>query len=136
MKKMLPFLLALIVAPAWAADEMPFPEAGVTIELKGESAKLSAVLGEIEKETVYKEAGCATKPAKKAAKKASISCTKADGALLTLLSKNAQTVRWSISGAAYRAAAPMACPTGCVFMNCPPPAGPVRCCNTATHTPC
>lgn len=136
MKKMLPLLFALIAAPVWAADELPFPQTGVTIELKGESAKLSAVLAEIEKETAYKEADCATKPAKKSAKKASISCSKADGALLTILSKNAQTVRWSISAAATRAAAPMACPTGCALMNCPPPSGPWQCCNTATHKPC
>lgn len=32
--------------------------------------------------------------------------------------------------------APMGCPTGCQTMNCPPPGGPVRCCNTATYTPC
>ena len=28
------------------------------------------------------------------------------------------------------------CPTGCVMMHCPPPGGPIECCNTATYTPC
>ena len=29
-----------------------------------------------------------------------------------------------------------ACPTGCTSMHCPPPAGPVECCNTTTYKPC
>ncbi len=28
------------------------------------------------------------------------------------------------------------CPTGCVFMACPPPSGPAQCCNTSTFQPC
>ena len=28
------------------------------------------------------------------------------------------------------------CPTGCMLMNCPPPSGPVQCCNTSTFQPC
>lgn len=33
-------------------------------------------------------------------------------------------------------AAPLGCPTGCALMACPPPSGPVRCCNTTTHQAC
>lgn len=32
--------------------------------------------------------------------------------------------------------APTACPTGCALMNCPPPSGPIKCCNTTTLQPC
>lgn len=30
----------------------------------------------------------------------------------------------------------LGCPTGCNMTNCPPPGGPVQCCNTTTHAPC
>jgi len=28
------------------------------------------------------------------------------------------------------------CPPGCAMMNCPPPSGPIKCCNTTTHNAC
>ena len=143
--KKLPLLLALIVLPAWAGDVAPVAEKGVSIELKGASKNLSALMADLEKDAAYKEAACSGKPAK-SGKAAKITCGKADGALLVFLSKNAPAnVRWTISAAATApatrapapaASAPLSCPTGCAVMNCPPPSGPIVCCNTTTHQAC
>ncbi len=140
MKNLL-LLLAFIAVPVWAGDAVPVSETGVVIELKGKAQGLSALMAGLEKETAYNEAGCSSKPAK-SGKTAKITCAKADGALLTFLSKNAAAkVHWTISAAATSAApsavsSPLSCPTGCSLMNCPPPSGPVMCCNTTTHQPC
>jgi hypothetical protein len=127
MKKMMLVLLALIVVPAWAADVAATPEAQtrVNIELKGSAKSVQALVADMEKAAVYKEAICSTKPAKKSGKTI-ITCAKADSALMDFLSKNAPAkVQWSISVAA-------SCATGCVLMNCPPPGGPLVCCKRTT----
>jgi len=133
MKKLLSLLFVLIVVPAWAGDETPVTQPGVSIELKGSIVNLSSLVTGLEKEAVYKEAGCASNSEKKSAETATISCAKAAGALLTFLSKNAHAVHWSISAATTT---PMGCAAGCAMMNCPPPTGPVVCCNTSTHKAC
>lgn len=42
----------------------------------------------------------------------------------------------SAEGEGAAADAPEGCPAGCQMMACPPPSGPVRCCNTKTYQPC
>ena len=128
MKKMLLLLLASIIAPAWAGDVAPDAGTGVVIELKGSAKDINALAADLEKEAVYKEAACSGKPAKKSGKTAKINCAKADGALMTFLSKNAPTkVHWSISAVANRSIS--ACPGSCTIINCPPPSGPLMCCH-------
>jgi hypothetical protein len=144
MKNMLLLLLTLIIVPAWAGDVAPDTQTGVSIELKGSAKSLSALVADLEKDAVYKEAACSTAPAKKSGETVKISCAKADGALMTFLSKNAQTVHWSISALANKSlpatakqgVVPMSCPTGCSIINCPPPSGPLECCHISNHTPC
>lgn len=133
MKKALPLLFALIAVSAWAGEAivapsmsrneaMVAPPVGVVIEFKGADKSISALIAAMEKEGVYKEAACATVPGKDTGKPASISCGKAEGALMTYLSKHAPAdTLWSITTAS-------SCPTGCYMMNCPPPGGPVACC--------
>jgi hypothetical protein len=155
-KKLLLLLSALIVVPAWAGDVAPSSPAtaapagaGVVIVLKGAARNISALVAELEKETVYKEAACAS--ASKPGKTAKISCAKADAGLMAFLGQYASAkVQWHISGATTAApvaapvAAPMAatstlgCATGCTLMNCPPPGGPVVCCKRTTtgYKPC
>jgi len=144
--KMLPLLLALIVVPAWAGDAAPVTEQSVNIELKGATKSLSALVADLEKEAVYKEAGCSSKPVK-SGKIAKISCVKADSTLMAFLSKNAPAkVNWTISSTATSASkapaaasaeiTPLGCPVGCALMACPPPSGPVKCCNVTTHGSC
>jgi len=147
MKNMLLILLALIVmpvaVPVWAGDaaiapSTPKPSAqtmraapdtqtSVVIELKGSPKSTSALLANLEKDAVYKEAVCST--TKKSEKTAEIKCAKADSGLMAFLSKNAQAVHWSISEEP-------GCPTGCSLMHCPPPNGPIVCCNQTTYIPC
>ena len=146
MKSILLFLLALIVVPSWADDAALMPSANATasaappaldsatsvyIELKGPAKSLPALVADLEKTAVYREAGCSSIPTKKPGKTAKIMCTKADGALMTYLSKSAPAnVHWSISVAA--------CPTGCTLINCPPPGGPKVCCKRTSigYKPC
>jgi len=138
MKITLLILLSLIVMPAWAEDAAapsvskpetiqaaPAPETSVVIELKGSSKNVSAVASGLEKEAVYKDAACSTAN-NKSGKAARITCTKADSALMTFLTKNAPAkVQWSIS--------PAGCPTGCLLMPCP---SITVCCSKTTHKPC
>ncbi len=145
-KKMLLLLSALIVVPAWAGDIAPSSPAaaapagsGVVIVLKGAAGDISALVADLEKEAVYKEAACA--PASKPGKTAKISCAKAYAGLMAFLGQYASAkVQWHISGATTVApvVAPVAatleaqstaiCPTGCTMMNCPPPGGAPACC--------
>ena len=109
MKKLLLILSVLLAAPAWAGEAAataeqaaaPAAQIAVTVALSGASKGVRALLAELEKDAVYKEAGCSAKPMKKPAKTARISCTNASGALLDYLGKNTPSkIRWSISGAA------------------------------------
>ena len=136
MKSILLFLSALIVMPSWANDAAMMPSGNSTaqakapaldtatsvyIELKGPAKSLPALVADLEKTSVYQEAGCSSVPTRKPGKTAKIMCTKADSALMAMLSKTAPAnVHWSISVAA--------CPTGCKVFNCPPPSGPYTCC--------
>ena len=143
MKNILLFLSALIVVPAWAGDAevapkssamgmqtAPGTQTAVNIELKGSAKSVGALVADLEKEAVYKDATCSSKPAEKSGSIARITCAKADSALMTFLSKNAPAkVHWSISAAANQSASVAAsCPSGCTLINCPPPSGPVQCC--------
>ncbi len=134
MKKLLLCLLALlVVAPAWGGTATFISWAGVAIELKGSAESVSTLVAGLEKEAVYKDAACSTVPAKKSGKTARISCDKADSGLMDFLTKNAPaTVQWSISSVP----AVGKCLPGCATMHCPPPGGPVRCCNTTTYAAC
>jgi hypothetical protein len=146
MKNLLLFLLALIVVPVWAEGSADAPmkaapdiQTSVNIVLKGSPGSVSALVAALEKDAVYKDAGCSSKPARKSGKMAKISCAKADSALMEFLSKNASAkVHWSISATTSAVSSPLSCPTGCVFMNCPPPGGPALCCKkTSTgYKPC
>ncbi|OGS81168.1 MAG: hypothetical protein A2Z94_02350 [Gallionellales bacterium GWA2_55_18] len=149
-KNLLLLLSALIVVPAWAGDvavapatakptamqAAPVTETGVVIELKGSAKGTSALVADLEKEAVYKEAVCSSKPAKKPGKTAKITCAKADGALLVFLGKNAPAnVHWSISAAATKSLSIAAirgvtvtCPQICRIMPCPPPNGTSKLC--------
>ena len=103
MKKLLMILLLLIVAPAWAAEATPASagQTAVTVQLSGSAKGVRAMLATLEKDAVFKDAGCSAKPMKKSAKTAKISCNTASGALLDYLGKNTPSkVRWSISGTA------------------------------------
>lgn len=144
MKKMLLLLSALIVAPAFAGENVPAASQGVVIKLGGSTKDVAALLAELEKDAVFKDASCS---AGKPGKKAKISCSQADGALLTFLSKNAPVgVNWSISPAPHTAPQPklmlrapastLTCPAGCSPKNCPPPGGPYQCCNNYNNMPC
>ncbi len=146
------FLSALIVAPAWAAEEKasipalqkpaemqaaPVIQTSVVIELKGPAQSVAALTADLEKDASYKEAGCSSKPAKKSAKTATITCAKADSALMAFLVKNAAVnIHWTISGTAYTFTANSSngCPAGCYYMQCPVGSGVVRCCKN--NTPC
>jgi hypothetical protein len=144
MKNMLLFLLALIVVPVWAEDvavapttqkstamqAAPVAETGVVIELKGSAKSISALVTDLEKEAVYKEAACVT--TKTTGEIAKVSCAKADSALMAFMAKNASAkVHWSISGAGTNAL--QGCPAGCVMMPCPTLN---KCCSLTTHKPC
>jgi len=124
MKKIVLLLLsALVVAPAWAEEEKapapsakpaemqaasadaqtaetraaPVAQTGVVIELKGAAKDTAALSANLEKDAVFKDAGCSTKSARKSAK---ITCAKADSGLMAFLAKNAPAnIRWSISAA-------------------------------------
>jgi hypothetical protein len=138
MKNILLFLLILIAVPAWAGDMTMAPAtakpaamdsapmAGVVIKMKGASKTVRALVANLEKEDIYKDAFCSGK-ASKSGKSAKISCAKADGALLTYLAANASGVHWSISAGKKLSAASI-CPSGCVYTSCPPPSGPDACC--------
>lgn len=132
MKKLLLCLLALTaVAPAWGGSAVLASWAGVVVELKGANQDISALAAKLEKDRVYKAAACA--PANIAGETAKIDCAKADSGLMAFLGKNAPaTVQWSIASVA----AENKCTPGCVSMKCPPPNGPLVCCNTATYQPC
>jgi hypothetical protein len=127
MKHKLMMLLALIVAPAWAAETAmpanapaPAAQTAVTVELSGSAKDVRGLLAELEKDAVYKDSGCSAKPMKKSAKTARIGCTSAGGALLDYLGKNAPNkVHWSISGAATLMMPTTSnCPTGCALTTC------------------
>ena len=87
MKKTLLLLLALTVAPAWAADATVAP----------------------------------SKPQPQATQVAPE--TQSGNSWLNFLIKDSK-------------AGPMSCPAGCAFMNCPPPTGPLECCNMTTYQKC
>jgi len=146
MNTILPLLLALIVVPAWAGDVASAPsmpkqkpmqtslvtETGVVIELKGSARNTSALVADLEKDAVYKEAACSKKPGKIVR----ISCAKADSALMAFLSKNAPAnVHWRISTATSTrlSTEPVGCASGCVLAPCPTT---VVCCSITTHQPC
>lgn len=133
MKKMLLLLSALIVAPAMAEDAAPLiqksaaaqtalaSETGVVIQLKGAAKSTSALVADLQKEAVYKDAACSASAAKRPAKVAKITCAKADGALMDFLSKNAQAVHWSISAAPrmrLMSTTTGGCAVGCVPTSC------------------
>lgn len=132
MKNLLLLLSALIVvAPAWEAGAAPLA-VSVTIELNNltDQDDVSALVAKLEKNKVHKAAACGPANTTKGGTK--IDCAKADSGLMTFLSKNAPpTVLWSITSLIEKK-----CAVGCVLMKCPPPGGPVRCCNTATYQPC
>lgn len=130
MKKLLLLLSMLIAVPAWAGDvtSSSAGQTAVTVQLSGSVKGVRAMLAGLEKDAVYKDAGCSAKPMKKAAKTAKISCSHAGGALLDYMGKNTPNkVRWSISSAvgtvAARAALACAVQTcsgilGCYYARC------------------
>lgn len=121
----------IIVAPAWGGSPESIGWAGVTIELKGPDQSVAALAAKLEKDPVHKAASCG--PAKAAEGATKTDCARADSGLMAYLSKNElATVQWSISSSD----AGGRCPVGCVYMHCPPPTGPVVCCNTATYKAC
>lgn len=117
MKKILLSLSTLIVASVWAGWALA-ADAGVVIELKGSAKSVHALLADLEKEAVYKDAACSLD--KKSGKTTKVICATADGALLNFLSRNAPTgVRWSISGTATQVmSVTRSCPTGCALKTC------------------
>lgn len=132
MKNLLLFLLALIVAaPAWGGAANPLA-VSVTIELNNltDTDNVSALVAKLEKDAVHKAAACGT--AKTTNGSTKIDCAKADSRLMGFLSKNAPpTVLWSITSLIEKK-----CTPGCLLMKCPPPGGPLVCCNTTTYKPC
>lgn len=151
MKNIFLFVLALTAVSAWAADSTIAPrtqeqsghatrsilaaDTGVSIKLNGPAKDIAALAADLEKDAVYNKAGCSSAPGKKSKTRAAIKCAKPDSALMEFLTKNAPAgVSWSISAAAGEPVA--ACPSGCVLTNCPPPSGPIKCCNTTTFQPC
>ena len=128
MKNQLLCLLALIVvAPAWGG-----PDTSVTIELNnlGKDNDVSTLVAKLEKDPVYKSAGCGPAEIVKATTK--IKCAKADSKLMAFLDKNAPpTVAWDINDIQGGK-----CNVGCVTMHCPPPNGPITCCSTSTYQAC
>ncbi len=143
--KKLTLLLALLVLPAWAVDTAA--ERGMNIELSGPAKSVAALVADLERNAAYPEAGCTARS--KVGKTAKIVCTKANGALLTVLNGAPANVRWSISSAnkvqpvgatTATAVAPVdtaeGCAAGCATMRCPPPNGPVMCCNIKTYQAC
>ena len=139
MKNLLLLLSALVVVPAWAADPAPAPakpkpaakqaaslSLGVAIELKGSSEDVSALVAKLKNAPVYKAAAC------EIVSESKIACAKADGALMVFLDKNAPgAVQWTIISNGGKP-----CPTGCQVMLCPPPNGPLVCCNPGTLKAC
>ena len=132
MKNLLLCLLALIVvAPAWGGPAKPLVTS-VTIELNNltKTDDVSVLVAKLEKDAVYKAAGCGTADTSKGPTK--IDCAKGDSGLMGFLSKNAPpSVMWSVTSLIERK-----CATGCSFMHCPPPSGPMVCCNTSTFQAC
>lgn len=128
MKNLLLSLLALIVVvPAWAGDAAPVSWAGVVIELKGPTESVSALVAKLKKAPAYKAAAC------EAVNESKFDCAKADSGLMAFLGKNAPaSIQWSISSSAAEGK----CLPGCAIMQCPPPGGPIRCCNLTTKMPC
>ncbi|MFH0933652.1 MAG: hypothetical protein V1879_00430, partial [Pseudomonadota bacterium] len=108
MKKIL-LLAALIVAPAWAGDIKVMPTAsqvvmhdtpapsGIVIELKGDAKDVAALVADLEKEAIFKEAACTVRESQESTK---ISCARADGKQMEYLDAYPSAkVHWSISGA-------------------------------------
>ena len=69
-----------------------------------------------------------TEPSAQAAPDKKANCTQ-----MAFLGKNLSAI---VSPAAAGDSSEPGCPTGCVLMACPPPSGPVKCCNTTTYQPC
>lgn len=132
MKKLLLCLLALtVVAPAWG-DTTKFLAPSVTIELNNltKNDDVSKLVAKLKEDAVYQAAACVPAKATKATTK--IDCARADSGLMDFLSKNAPpTVLWSITSLIEKK-----CAVGCALMHCPPPGGPVVCCNTTTLKAC
>lgn len=132
MKKLLLCLLALIVvAPAWGGNAQPFADS-VTIELNNLTDKddVSDLVKKLEQDAVYKAAACG--PAKIVEATTKIKCAKANSKLMSFLDKNAPpTVVWNITSLQGGK-----CNAGCILMHCPPPSGPIVCCNTSTYKAC
>jgi hypothetical protein len=129
MKKLLMFLLALIVvAPAWAKDDSALSSTGVVIKLKGSGESVSTLVADLKKQKVFKTAICGI------VEESEIYCGIADSGLMAFIGENAPAaVEWSISSTP-----PIhtLCVPGCRAMHCPPPGGPVTCCNTSTLQAC
>lgn len=132
MKKMLLCLLAFVFAvTAWEAGAKPLASS-VTIELNNLTDKddVSDLVKKLEQEAVYKAAACG--PANIVEATTKIDCVKGNSGLMSFLNKNApRTVMWSIVSLREKR-----CLAGCTLMHCPPPSGPVVCCNTSTYKPC
>lgn len=130
MKKLLMFLLALIiVAPAWANDDRTLSSTGVIIKLKGSDEGVSNLVADLEKQKVFKTAICGM------VKKSEIYCGIADSGLMAFIGENAPAaVKWSISSTPPILS--IKCVPGCKTMRCPPPNGPMTCCNTSTLQVC
>lgn len=121
----------IVVLPAWGENAAP-PSLGIAIEVKGKVEDVSALVVKLKKAPAYKAATC--EAANKLEADVMIVCAKADGRLMAFLDKNAPgTVQWSISSAGERP-----CPgtPGCAVMHCPPPGGPIMCCNQTTLQAC
>lgn len=125
MKNLLLCLLALTVAvPAWAGSTS---WVGVDIELKGPPESVSVLVANLKKQKVFKAASC------EISNESKISCAMADSRLMAFLGKNASvTTQWSISSSPIQ----NKCVPGCRTMRCPPPNGPMTCCNVFTLQVC
>ena len=135
MKEMLLFALALIVAPAWAADVVVSTPAvasttTVTVQLKGSAKQISTLLTAFKDDAVYQTADCKINTAAKPPKSAHITCMRADNTLMSfLINHSPANMFWKISSIPSLKVLPAVCPiTPCSRMACPPPNGTVRCC--------
>lgn len=118
----------LVASLAHAAEEKAPPEGQETFTLyqyQAGSKALAQLHKQIQGDSRFKEQGCEA-IGKRAPR---YICKKNDAATQALFAAGvSKTVQLNASTAA--------CPTGCSFMRCPPPAGPWKCCSQTTYKPC
>lgn len=98
-------------------------------QFKGSSKALSTLDKKIRADERFKQQGCEKITPSRAKNTPSYVCKQNDANTLSLFGSGVQ------SGVELNSTMAV-CPTGCLYLRCPPPSGPYKCCNTTTFQPC